>query len=354
MRTKLTDLTVSKFKPESPQRDYHDLLLPGFICRVGLRRKTFLVMIGKARKRVSIGHYPDISLSDARDEARKLLASPNAPRELPSLSETIDEYLKAITIRPSTLYEYERFLNKFLKPIRTQDLQQITASDILAITDKLMKTPTECRHTHVAMKTFFNWCVPRYLTVSPMAGLKTPTKPRMRTRVLGYDELKEVWKAAKTMGDFGCIIRLCILLGQRRGELSKKSKLILSDTSMTIPADVTKNKRDHSVSLSPTSLQLLDSLNGTANINWGMKKAELDKLCGVTNWVIHDLRRTFASNLGDLGVLPHVIERLLNHAAPQTLGGSLGITYNRATYQAEMKAALHLYEAELVKRGVIS
>jgi hypothetical protein len=47
------------------------------------------------------------------------------------------------------------------------------------------------------MQTFSNWCVPRYLTASPMGGLKTPTKPNKREGILTVDELKKVRSARK-------------------------------------------------------------------------------------------------------------------------------------------------------------
>ena len=46
---------------------------------------------------------------------------------------------------------------------------------------------------------------------------------------------------------------------------------------------------------------------------WSKDKKAFDKRCGVSKWTLHDLHRTFATKLAELGVLPHVVERLLNH-----------------------------------------
>jgi integrase len=59
----------------------------------------------------------------------------------------------------------------------------------------------------------------------------------------------------------------------------------------------------------------------------GLEQAQkvFDARCGVANWTLHDLRRTFATRLAELGVLPHVIEQLLNHrkgAIPTTPAAS--------------------------------
>lgn len=56
------------------------------------------------------------------------------------------------------------------------------------------------------------------------------------------------------------------------------------------------------------------------------------------HWTLHDLRRTTATRLGDLGTPPHVIEALLNHASGFRSG--VAGTYNRALYQSEMAGAL--------------
>ena len=67
----------------------------------------------------------------------------------------------------------------------------------------------------VAMQTFLNWCVPRYLTASPMAGLKTPTKPNKRERGSHLDGSRsmERRKARCTQ-----IARLCFSAAMRRSE----------------------------------------------------------------------------------------------------------------------------------------
>lgn len=70
-------------------------------------------------------------------------------------------------------------------------------------------------------------------------------------------------------------------------------------------------------------------------------KRRLDALSGVTDWTLHDLRRTAATGMARLGVAPHVVERVLNHVSG-TFGGVAGI-YNRFEYQSEMRAALELW-----------
>lgn len=89
--------------------------------------------------------------------------------------------------------------------------------------------------------------------------------------------------------------------------------------------------------------------NNDVNAISGFTRAKLrfDKLSGVGEWTIHDLRRTVATGLAMLGVAPHVIERVLNHVSG-TFAGVAGV-YNRFQYQEEMRAALALWERHVTK-----
>jgi integrase len=92
-----------------------------------------------------------------------------------------------------------------------------------------------------------------------------------------------------------------------------------------------------------------NSKTGQHYRNFTFAKAQLDEISGVTNWTLHDLRRTAATGMARIGVAPHVIERILNHRTG-TLGGVAGI-YNRFGYLDEMRAALERWE-EYVKRFI--
>jgi integrase len=78
---------------------------------------------------------------------------------------------------------------------------------------------------------------------------------------------------------------------------------------------------------------------------WSKSKAALDAVCGVKNWTIHDLRRTVATRMADIGIQPHIIEAVLNHVSGHKAG--VAGTYNRSTYAAEKRAALDLWASEL-------
>jgi integrase len=78
---------------------------------------------------------------------------------------------------------------------------------------------------------------------------------------------------------------------------------------------------------------------------WPKCKQAFDARCAVTGWTLHDLRRTFATNLAALGIPPHITERLLNHVSG-TISGVAAI-YNKFQYVDEMRAAITAWETRL-------
>jgi integrase len=123
---------------------------------------------------------------------------------------------------------------------------------------------------------------------------------------------------------------------------------------LILPPTLTKNGREHVLPLGALASQLLKtSSNGLvfpgrieAPFNgWSKAKSQLDELSAVSDWTLHDIRRTVATRMAEMGVAPHVIERILNHASGQISG--VALVYNRARYIEEMRAALELWERRL-------
>ena len=239
-KVRLTDVTLKSLRAGI----WWDDLLPAFGCRVGKNRITFMVVKDRSRTKVRVGQYPAISLQEARSKARVLLSEKSLATGQTATADAIETFTTTIKVRPKTLYEYKRLLASHLEPVLgRRKLDTITATDCLAITDKLAKTPAEQIHCHTAMRAFFNWCVPRYLSISPMHALKTPAKQKQRSRVLNDDEIKRVWAASEQLGRFGHIIRVCILTGLRRSEVAALERDWLLETTLVVPAHVSKNGR---------------------------------------------------------------------------------------------------------------
>jgi integrase len=111
-----------------------------------------------------------------------------------------------------------------------------------------------------------------------------------------------------------------------------------------------KSAREHYLPFSPASITLFKELKVDFK-NWGIPKAELDKRSGVKGWTIHDLRRTFSTTLAQLGIVPHIIDRLLHHATPGDTSDVAGV-YNRYRYLPDLRISLEKYEAHLSSLGI--
>ena len=131
----------------------------------------------------------------------------------------------------------------------------------------------------------------------------------------------------------------------------------------SLPASRSKNGQAHSVPLSEPVLAILQarreatppkcrfcfSATGRGPIV-GVSKAKrridammLAELGSLAPWVIHDLRRSAASGMASLGVLPFVIEAVLNHKSGTIKG--VAAVYNRYSYAAEKREALERWAA---------
>jgi integrase len=161
-----------------------------------------------------------------------------------------------------------------------------------------------------------------------------------RERVLTPDELRQLWRALGD-GRFADLIRLLLLTGQRRNEMGKLqwSEVDLGRKMIVLPPERTKNKRRHELPLSRQALAILERQprrNSSPFLfsekrgfnDWDSGKARLDQRLPIAEWHVHDLRRTCATMLGELGVLPHVIEQALNHVS----GAKAGVAgiYNKS------------------------
>jgi len=350
-----TDLTIRNLKAGS----YFDEKTPAFGIRVGKNRKTWIVMRGRERIRTRIGHYPALPLAEARRKALVLLGTPLEQQSASTFADGRELYLRthcAQRQRERTRRETERLLTKHFASLDRKKLSLITSGHLSAIFDGLLATPSEAQHAFKAARSFFRWAEARGYCKNPCT-MPAPSRDRARDRVLSDDELTRVYRAAE--GQFGQIVRLLILTGQRRGEIAglKRAYIDFEANEVSLPPEIVKNARRHRFPLAPMARDILMALPQTEGYLFPARRREtpfagfsaaktaLDRVTGVSGWTLHDLRRTFATGLAGLGVAPHVIERLLNH-----ITGSLSpiaLRYNKAKYDKEMREALLLWEQHL-------
>jgi len=119
-----------------------------------------------------------------------------------------------------------------------------------------------------------------------------------------------------------------------------------------VPGEHAKNGKPHTVHLSPQSRELLNTISRTGDLvfsvdgrtvfqGYSKAKARLDELSGVSDWTLHDLRRTVVSGMARLGVAPHVADKILNHQTG-TISGVAAV-YQRHEFMRERKEALEVW-----------
>jgi integrase len=351
---KFTDISIEKLPiPQQGRAIYWDKPLGIRVTPKGT--KSYIVALGSGERKV-IARVGAISLKDARQAALRLKGEYDPKKykaECVSVAEARTAYLAAITVRPRTRKYYETYLAK-LPNIPRQDVDH---RHILRILDQ---APRGSAGLHVrTYSAFFRWCIPRWLKFSPCTGLKTP-KSVARSRVLTDEELRAIYETALSDGGtFSKIVMLLMITGLRRTECSLIERSWIQNTTLTIPETITKNHGSHSLPLGPLAVHTISSITGdsrfvfSANNNqaftsWSEAKAALDGGSGVTGWVLHDLRRSYASNHARIGTPIHIIERLLNHVTGSISG--VAAIYNRHSYADECRTAQEKYEQFFVEK----
>ena len=243
------------------------------------------------------------------------------------------------------------------------------------------------RRVGAALGQLFVWLVRRRGLVARRQSRHrdeaSATEPA-RERVLSDAELVAIWNAlddrncctvqqSNSGGDYAALVRLLILTGARRQEVggmcwseldlsipnwnSDSPKTVVDAGTWTLPAARSKNHRAHTITLPPAALdiirsvprrkcdQLFGSLWGEHRgfQTWGRSKQRLDAKLRFSEqefqpWTLHDLRRTVATKMADIGIEPHVIEATLNYHSGFRSGVS-GV-YNRSSYSLQIATAL--------------
>jgi integrase len=318
----------------------------------------------------SIGRHGSPWTPDtARNRAKELLGTlaagddPFAQRlTSEGFGAEIELYLdrKRASLRAGSFSEVARYLRRYSAPLHRLKLEEIDRRSVAVLLGQIEQArgPVARNRVRSALSAFFAWAVTEgLLENNPVQGTAKADEGGSRERVLTPDELRQLWRS---LGDdrFSDIVRLLLLTGQRRNEIGhlQWSEIDLKRKLIVLAPDRTKNGRQHEVPLSRQSLAVMERQprrNSSGFLfsdaqgfkNWDAAKARLDQRLGIAEYTLHDLRRSCATGMAELGVQPHHIEAILNHVSGHK-GGVAGI-YNRAKYADEMRSALQRWADHL-------
>jgi integrase len=232
------------------------------------------------------------------------------------------------------------------------------------------------RHMFAALSSFFAFLKrERLIAANPVAGLDRPSGPVARKRTLTMEELRWFWSAcdaadaawpSNSRKVFAPLFRLLLLSGCRLQEVARMTRGELGMDNWTIAAERVKNHRPHLVPLSALAAEQIAAAAGgegepgymfttndgrSAVSGFSKSKRRVheamtqlareetsDSEFNIARWTLHDLRRTFSTQLHALGVAPHVVEAALNHVSGHK-SGVAGV-YNLYEYLDEKRDAL--------------
>ena len=351
---------------------------PGFGLRLragGSKNWIIQYETGNRQRRMVIGSAA-LPLEQARTSAAQLLAKVKiggdpAADKAESQAWSGEDFQSCMKIylerrrsepelRSSTYREIERHLVRNLRALHSTRIDKL---DRRAIAIELARCtsasgPVQANRTRGSLVKFLNWCAGEGFIDSNPAQFTNKNPERGRDRVLSDAELKKVWRALPD-GDFGDILKLLALTGCRANEIAQLrwSEIDLERGVIALPASRTKNHRAHFIPMSATVRAILESRQQSDDRDlvfgrgqggfsgWSSCKNQLDDAVKIPTWVIHDLRRSVATGMGELGVQPHIVEAVLNHVSGSKAGVA-GI-YNKSQYEAEKTTALARWDAHL-------
>jgi integrase len=385
MPVRMTETAISKAMrgvANGTRRDLADSGCPGLRLRLTPSGAATWVLACRDRhgrmRRFPLGGYPTTGISDARNKARELHArvrqegaDPIADRRRDrgigaaakvgegTLSALLALYGRKRGAELKRWAEAKRSMEVVFKPLLGRPLVTLKAQDFQMLADGY-----DAQHAAGAavryVRPVLKWGATRGYTASEVAALHLPVPIKRRRRILTCEEIAAVLPVLRTSDrPHGAAMRFMLLTLTRRQEtaLARWRDVNMEARTWTIPE--TKNGEMHVVPLSRQAMDLLrfrlpvgdagnptppepDALifatsTGEPLGNWDRETKALQEVTGTAKWTRHDLRRTGATMLGEMGELPDIIEAALNHVS---IRSPLAATYNRSRYRPQVAAAL--------------
>lgn len=382
---KLTETLLKSLSTTRTQEEFYDSTFVAggsFGVRVSSGgRKVFFYIYSVAgrRRRMTVGGYPALSLSEARTRAisitREIAAGRDPAREKRVASNTgrmtdlIEVFLTNRTfndLATKTRREYARILHREIRP-RWGDrlVTTITPRDVTELLLELAEdrsTPVMAARIRALLSKLFNFAQQRGLTEdNPVAETSTIELPQSERRVLSVEELREIWRlSADEAPPVRAIFRTLLLTGQRPSD-------VLAMRWSELALEVWTPGRGGAIPLTNEMKACLEGLPRNpkspfvfAGGSTGIKRAGEGHIVnvrrairritgrmsdGTAPWSVLDIRRSVETQLSALGVRPEIIERLMGRSS---LLSRLPKSTGSFDYQREMKRALERYTRQLV------
>lgn len=322
-----------------------------------------------ALRRFTLGAFPTLGLSAARDAARTMrhqvqrdgadpVAARRKARSMATDAKagvgTLDAMLDAYEVQAGrwlkSWADGRKRIALVFKPLLGCPAATLTAAELQRAADAYHSAAS----ASLAVRTLrpaLKWGAQRDHLPAATANVRQTAPTVRRSRVLTAAELRRLLPVLRTSDrpQAACMRFLLLTLARRSEAVNAKWRDVDLDTGLWHLPE-TKNGQIHDVPLSRQASELLRSLpagspddpvfasrKGAPVGNWDRETKAIQLASGTKGWTRHDLRRTGATMLGEMGELPDIIEAALNHVS---IRSQLAATYNRSRYRPQVAAAL--------------
>jgi len=395
---RFTDLFISSLKSTGKVTDYRESDSHGFGVRVlpnGTKKFFYVYNLDQKRRFLNLGVYKDIqhksgvTLAEAKKKfikARSEVLHGNDPllekdklkverNRTPFISDFVTEYIEKYAKQKTRGWkETERVLLKEIVPRwGKRKITDVKKRDLVLLLDDIKERGAHvmANRTLAYTRGMFSYAVERdVLDANPFMGMKQPNEEHTRERVLTSTEIKTLWlnlDNADMSDSIRNALKMILITGQRPGEVIGMHSSEIDGRWWTIPIARSKNRQAHRVYLVDIAIEIVGSKVGyifestassdkpyevrtmTSSIKRNLphtpKSKVVDKL-KVEHFVPHDLRRTMATMLAEIGTPGDIIDRVQNHISKQKAG--VGHIYNRYSYDKEKQTALDTWAQKLL------
>jgi integrase len=357
-----------------PEGEYWDALQPTLILRVGKNRKTWQCKFRASGKnhRVRLGYHPELGLAAARSAAAELGKRVDGGQRAVAAPPVLHPRSPDILTVEGVIARYEKMrrkegvriksLDDALKVVRANlgdclnlPAKAFSKADLRARRDVVFeRAPSMSAAFLRYLGPIWRWAAMEDLVEVNFVPALRKAAVTKRDRVLTSAEVKAIWQATFKLdtGDaarsYARLVRFLTLCAQRLDEGASVTHGDIIDGCWKFR---TKGGKPHRLKLPALALDQVGHGEASALAfpgkrgkisGWSKLKHSLDKASGVSDWRLHDLRRTAASRMEELGIDAALVHHVLNHSRQ-----GLSKVYLHGDLFDRMGDALATWSAEL-------
>lgn len=353
-----------------------DAATAGLRLRLSPRGKRGWVLAARdvhgSLRRFPVGEYPALGIADARARAavvryevkggadpiaearRRRLMARQGKDGITTLADLLDLYAEIEGERKRSWGEQRARIESVFARLVKKPLTTLALVDFQLTADRWPSAASASAAVRY-LRPILKWAAElgRAYVPPEWTMLRPPASPGKRDRVLSGEELAKLLPALRaSTRPYASCLRLILLTATRREEAAGARWRDLDLAAGTWTITETKNGTAHIVPLPRQARELLAAIkpadadplalvfstaSGKPLQNWNPETRALQRASETAGWTRHDLRRTAATMMGEMGEMPDIIEAALNHVA---IRSPLAATYNKSRYRPQVANAL--------------